>query len=135
MSRIGNGVYVEGIAMLIKSKSVVGGILGSTLLLVGTTAFADGTPVQREARSTTVQFGDLSLDRAGDVATLLHRITLAADSVCASRAFTGLYYTLSDYRSCVADAVREAVGTTHRAALSAYYLQQTQPRSIRVAEK
>lgn len=122
--------------MLIKSKAVVGGIMVSTLLLASMSVLADNAPLQREARTTTVQFGDLNLDRGRDVAALYQRLSLAAERVCGSRAFTGFYYTLPEYRSCVADAVRDAVLSAHRPQLSAYYLrQQTQPGLIRIAEK
>ena len=122
--------------MLIKSKVVLGGLVASTFLLAGTTAFADNVPVQRETRTTAVHFGDLNLHRARDVATLYHRLSAAAERVCGSRTFTGFYYTLPEYRSCVADALREAVASAHRAPLTAYYLQQrTQAGSIRVAAK
>lgn len=123
--------------MLIKSKTVLSGIMASTLLLAGMAVRADNAPVQREARTTTVQFGDLNLDRSRDVAALYQRLSLAAERVCGSRAFTGLYYTLPEYRSCVADAVRDAVISAHRARLTAYYLRQKvqQPGLIRVAEK
>ena len=122
--------------MTIKSTGVLGGIVASALLLGSTAAWSDSAPVQREARTMTVQLGNLNLNRAGDVAILYQRLSAAAKRVCSSRAFTGFYYTLSEYRSCVADALREAVDAAQRTSLTAYYLQQQSPsRPIRVAEK
>ena len=121
---------------MMKSKFVLAGVAASALLFAGTCAFADNAAVQRETRTTAVHFSDLNLTRAHDVAVLYHRLSAAAERVCGSRAFTGFYYTLPEYRSCVADALRQAVGSAHRAPLTAYYLQQqAQSGSIRVAEK
>lgn len=123
--------------MLIKPTRILSSIvLTSALLTASLAVYADNAPVQRPVRSTTVQFGDLDLDSSGGVAALYHRISLAAEHVCGSRAFTGIYYTLSDYRSCVADATQNAVTSLNRPALTEFYRQQlTPPAPVRVAEK
>ena len=113
-----------------------GVVLTSALLTASMALQANNAPVQRPARSTTVQFGDLNLDSAGGVAALYRRLSLAAARVCGSRAFTGIYYTLAEYRSCVADATQSAVTSINRPALTEFYRQQlTQSPTIRVAEK
>ncbi len=124
--------------MWVKRKNALAGmVIASALLTASTVLYADDATVQRPARSTTVQFGDLSLATPNDVAALYHRINLAAKRVCGSRAFTGIYYTLPEYRSCVADAVRNAVASVNRPSLTEFYRQQqsTAPSPIRVAEQ
>lgn len=101
------------------SAIAVAALLSAPLLVMAADA-----PVGRAARSADVHFADLNLDRAGAAASLYGRLSAAADSVCSSRAFTSLYYTYADYRSCVAEALRRAVAEVHHPALSAYYLQQ-----------
>ncbi|HUA90484.1 MAG TPA: UrcA family protein [Steroidobacteraceae bacterium] len=111
-------------------------VLSSALLTASLAVYADNPPVQRPARSASVQFGDLNLDSSSDVAALYQRINLAAEHVCSSRAFTGIYYTLSEYRGCVADAVQSAVASVNRASLTDYYRQRlSRPATIRVAER
>lgn len=123
--------------MSIKRMRVLGSIVATTVLLTASMAlYADNAPVQRPARSASVQFGDLNLNTASDVAALYQRISLAAARVCGSRAFTGIYYTLPEYRSCIADAMQNAVTSVNRPSLTEFYRQQqTQSAPIRVAEK
>lgn len=123
--------------MSIKGMKALCSVVATTALLTASMAlYADNAPVQRPARSTTVQFGDLNLDTAGNAAALYQRITLAAQRVCSSRAFTGIYYTLAEYHSCIADAVQNAVSSVNRPSLTQFYRQQlTQSAPIRVAEK
>jgi UrcA family protein len=120
--------------MSTQAKSVLASIAAAALAIGSATAYADSATVTREARSTGIQYGDLNLDRAGDAAVLYGRITSAADRVCSSRAFTDLYYTLSGYRACVADATRKAVSDVNRPQLTSFYEQQLrQTGNIRVA--
>lgn len=108
-----------------KARWMLGAIVGAALLSASLVAAAAGAPVERAARSADVHFADLNLDRAGGAASLYQRLSVAADRVCSSRAFTGLYYTYSEYRSCVADALQQAVARVNHPALTAYYQQQT----------
>jgi UrcA family protein len=77
---------------------------------------------------TTVQFGDLNLDRPADVAVLYGRINLAAEQVCHQRALNGSYVLSPTFATCVADTVEKAVGNINRAPLTAFSRQQMQMR-------
>jgi UrcA family protein len=122
--------------MLLKPTIVLGGLAAAALLMASPRLRAENAPVVRVARSTNVYFGDLNLNKPGDVAALYKRIRVAADRVCGSRAFTGLYYTYTEYRSCVADATQQAVGEVHRSALTHLYRSRfAHSAAIRVAER
>ncbi len=122
--------------MLLKSTIVLGGLALVVSLMASPRLRAADAPVVRPARSTDVYFGDLNLNTRGDVATLYKRIRAAAEQVCGSRAFTGWFYTYTEYRSCVADATQRAIGEVNRTELSDFYQQQARHSGpVRVAQQ
>lgn len=73
-------------------------------------AFAFTSPVQAWADepSTVVSYADLDLDDPADVATLEHRIVIAAKKVCA-RSWDVPLSLWADTEACRADAFRTAM--------------------------
>ena len=72
--------------MSFQAKGVLAGVAAAALTIGAATAYADSATVTREVRTTGVQYGDLNLNRASDVAVLYGRITSAADrSLCGAR--------------------------------------------------
>jgi UrcA family protein len=114
------------------SRWKLSAIAAAALVSASLAAAAADTPVERPARSSGVHFADLNLDRSGGAASLYQRLGAAAEKVCSSRAFAGLYYTYADYRSCVADALQQAVTRVNHPALTAYY-QQRHAAAVRLA--
>jgi len=122
--------------MFLKPTIILGSLAAAAFLMVSPPqSRADNAPMVRMARSTNVYFGDLNLNKPGDVAALYKRIRVAAHRVCGSRAFTGLYYTYTEYRSCVAAATQQAIGEVHRSALTDLYRQHEHSAPIRVAAR
>ena len=114
-----------------KAKIALYGIAASGFFIASTALYAAPAPVERTA---TVQFGDLNLDKRGDVAELYQRIRTAADLLCRSR--VGIYDTLHRYQGCVADALQKVVVDVNRASLTEFYREQLTPdRSIEVAKQ
>ena len=70
---------------------------------------------------TRVHFGDLNVDRPEGAAVLYRRIERAAKRVCGEPQLTGAYFTSPIWRSCVVQAVEQAVAAVDRPALTAYH--------------
>jgi UrcA family protein len=122
--------------MLLKSTIVLGGLALVVSLMASPRLAAADAPVVRPARSTDVYVGDLNLNTRGDVATLYKRIRAAAEQVCGSRAFTGWFYTYTEYRGCVADATQRAVREVNRTELTRFYQQHGRHSGpVRVAQQ
>ncbi len=117
-----------------KQRWPLSAIAGATLLSASLITVAAGSPAERAARSLEVHFADLNLDRPGAAASLYQRLIIAADNVCSSRAFTGLYYTYGAYRGCIAEALRRSILQVNHPALTTYYQRQlAENRTLRLA--
>jgi UrcA family protein len=101
-----------------RTKIMLGSIAASSMAFAST-LYAANAPADAIAHQTTVQFADLNLDRAADVALLYQRISLAAEQVCRQRALNGADVLSPRYDQCVADTVDKAVASVNRASLTA----------------
>jgi UrcA family protein len=90
-------------------------------------AAASTAPVAGDVPQIIVHFGDLNLDQPSGVATLYHRISFAAQSVCGEQHRPGSYVISASWRSCMAQAIGRAIAAVDRPALSAYYRAHTTP--------
>jgi UrcA family protein len=94
----------------------------SVISLVCGAAYADSSSV--EVHSSIVHYKNLNLNRPHDVAKLYKRITVAADRVCAPRSLTGSFYMTTEYESCYADAVAQAVARVDEPSVTTYYRER-----------
>lgn len=77
-----------------------------------------------EVNHMVVSYGDLNLKRSADVATLYHRIDVAAGFACGSRYFTGSRAVSSYWTACKTRAVNNAIASLDRQELTAYAQRQ-----------
>jgi UrcA family protein len=77
-----------------------------------------GPPVYE--KSITVSYSDLDLTRAEGARTLYGRIRTAARRACSPEEY-GIYSLRQNYRACVTEAVREAVGQVNQPTLTALH--------------
>jgi len=103
------------------TKYLIGAFLTALVVAPFGVLFAATTEATPSQHSLTVRYSDLSLDRAGDVATLYRRIGAAAQQVCGPRELTGSHFELPAYHACFTAAVSDAVASVASPALSAYY--------------
>lgn len=81
---------------------------------------ADYVSVGEVRLSETVSYGDLDLDRNEDVSRLYRRLNRAAKNVCAP--LRGRLVTSSaKHRTCVSDALANAVSDVNQPLLTQYY--------------
>jgi UrcA family protein len=92
-----------------------------------TLAAASNAPAAGDVEQTTVQFGELNLDRPEGAAVLYRRIRHAAERVCGEPKITGSRIISPNWRSCVAKAVDRAVLAVDRPALTAYHRGHAAP--------
>jgi len=123
--------------MSFRAGIILSGIAASAfaLSLASPALHAHNTIMDRTELSTNVHFEDLNLDQPSDVATLYRRISSAAARVCGSRATTWIYYTLTEYQSCVTDTMQQAVARVNRPQLTSYYQRLTPPGLITIAKQ
>jgi UrcA family protein len=84
-------------------------------------AAESGTTAIDGMEQTRVHFGDLNVERQEGAAVLYRRIERAAERVCGEPQLTGSYFISPFWRSCVRQAVEQAVATVDRPALTAYH--------------
>jgi UrcA family protein len=117
--------------MSIRSK-LLQGVTVSLISLACAVAYAD-----TQLGQTSVHYSDLNLQRLHDVARLYDRIAVAADTLCGPRSLTGAYSKSGIYASCYRDAIAQAIARVNSPALTAYYIERTQPTShdLSIAQK
>jgi UrcA family protein len=112
-------------------------LLGPALLaVVGTVATlpaAAAPPVVAE--STEVRYADLDLDNAAGIAELYARLHVAAEKVCDSRFHPGTLVVAASWRTCVADALTQAVAAVDRPAVTAYHAANASQPDARSADR
>jgi len=105
----------------------IGHFAGVTLLAIGATmtqaALVNVATAGVPAGAVRVQFGDLDLDRSGDVAQLYKRIQVAAEISCGVDASKDARLFSSSERNCVDDAVGTGVADVNNPQLSAFHQQ------------
>jgi UrcA family protein len=87
---------------------------------IGATVPASAAPPV-VAESTEVRYADLDLDSAAGVAELYARLQVAAEKVCDSRFHPGTHVVSASWRTCVAEALTQAVAAVDRPAVTAYH--------------
>lgn len=87
------------------------------------------------AESASVSYGDLDLDNAAGVAELYSRLQVAAERVCDSRFHPGTLVVSASWRTCVADALTQAVAAVDRPAVTAYHAANTGHTAARSADR
>jgi UrcA family protein len=87
------------------------------------------------AESTSVRYGDLDLDSAAGVAQLYARLQVAAEQVCDSRFHPGTHVVAASWRTCVAEALTQAVAAVDRPAVTAYHAANTGHTAARSADR
>jgi UrcA family protein len=115
--------------------------ISAAMLLVaavsgGAYAAESGTAAFGGVEQTRVRFGDLNVDRPEGAAVLYRRIERAAKRVCGEPRLPGSHFTSPIWRSCVVQAVEQAIATVDRPALTAYYREHaasSQQKSLRWA--
>jgi UrcA family protein len=113
-------------------------ILGAALLAafvggVATVPAAAAPPLVAE--STSVHYGDLDLDNTAGIAALHARLQVAAEKVCDSRFQPGTLVVSTSWRTCVADALTQAVAAVDRPAVTAYHAANTGHTAARSADR
>jgi UrcA family protein len=98
-----------------------------TAAVLALTAAQSGTAAEAQVSRATVHFGDLNVDRPAGAAVLYRRIRRAAEGVCGEEREPGTHMVSQQWRSCVAQAIDEAVVSLDRPALTAYHRLQTAP--------
>lgn len=93
-------------------------LLALISIAVSGTLFAAAAPAQT---TVTVHFADLNLSESGGVATLYHRIQVAADTLCGPRDLWASQLETRAYFDCVNGVMDRAVATVARPALSVYH--------------
>jgi UrcA family protein len=114
-------------------RLIVGTAVG--VILASASAYADSAPNSAPS-SLSVRIADLNLAQPRDVARLYTRISKAADQVCGPRSVGGFNLTSTDYRTCYADAIEQAVAHLDRPVVTAYYrerLVESAPRNADLA--
>ncbi|HEY9183378.1 MAG TPA: UrcA family protein, partial [Gammaproteobacteria bacterium] len=98
-------------------------LLGPALLaaFVGIATLPAGAAPPSIAESTEVRYADLDLDNAAGIAELYARLQGAAEKVCDSRFHPGTLVVSASWRTCVADALTQAVAAVDRPAVTAYH--------------
>jgi UrcA family protein len=87
------------------------------------------------AKSTEVRYGDLDLDSTAGVAALYSRLQVAAEKVCDSRFRPGTFVVSASWRTCVADALTQAVAAVDSPAVTAYHAANTGHTAARSADR
>ena len=106
------------------TKTSIAGLIALLLCVAEGVMFAQSTSAAELQSSVAVRYADLNLDLAADVATLYHRIAVAADGACGQRELTGSHLVMPSYQHCFINAVAEAVSRVDRPALNAYHQQR-----------
>ena len=113
-------------------------LLGPALLaaffgIVATFSAGAAPPVVAE--STEVRYGDLDLDNPAGVAQLYVRLQVAAEKVCDSRFHPGTLVVSASWRTCVADALTQAVAAVDRPSVTAYHASNASLPDARSANR
>jgi UrcA family protein len=87
------------------------------------------------AESTEVRYGDLDLDNAAGVAELYARLQVAAEKVCDSRFHPGTFVVSASWKTCVAEALTQAVAAVDRPAVTAYHASNASLPDARSANR
>jgi len=93
-------------------------IVISALAITTTPAAAD------ETRSTRVHYGDLNLTEVGDADELVRRVQLAAREVCADNVGERDPRIVADIRTCVRDAMAQAIRDLDHPVVTARYARE-----------
>jgi UrcA family protein len=103
-------------------KNLTTMIAVATLALsIGTIARADSTP---EFRTETVKFADVNITNDQGAAVLYHRLANAAKNVCRDFEPGRSLGLMAQYRSCVHNAISNAVAGVDSPAVTAYAAQR-----------
>jgi UrcA family protein len=87
------------------------------------------------AESTEVRYSDLDLDSAAGIAALYGRLQVAAEKVCDSRFHPGTRVVSPSWRTCVAEALTQAVAAVDRPAVTAYHASNASLPDARSANR
>ena len=114
-------------------KSLAPALLAGFFGIVATFSAGAAPPVVAE--STEVRYGDLDLDNTAGIAELYARLQVAAEKVCDSRFQPGTLVVSASWRTCVADALTQAVSAVDRPAVTAYHAANTGHTAARSADR
>jgi len=93
--------------------------------LVATVATLPARADAQIEQSKEVRYDDLNLDQAAGVEQLYRRLQGAATNVCDSRYKPGTLFVDPKWRTCMADALAQAVAAVDRPAVTAYHAART----------
>jgi len=114
-------------------KLLAAALLAASFGVAATVPAVAAPPVAAE--TTSVRYGDLDLDSAAGIAQLYARLQVAAEKVCDSRFHPGTLVVSASWRTCVADALTQAVAAVDRPAVTAYHASNASLPDARSANR
>ena len=104
-------------------------------LVIGVAALPARADAPLISQAAEVDYGDLDLAKSAGVERLYARMQAATDKVCGARYRPGTLVTDPGWRTCIADALDQAVADLDVPTVTAYHAANAGRRSARTAAR